>query len=126
MGHSLQVTKVIVDIAKSRVFRDLRLFFQTGWVRSISPCSSSLPISVTINSGNNIRDQQRRTLKGSKKKIMKDKGKEKNLKNNQRETIYYLQGSTDLNDSAFFHLNPWRAERSSTFFHTNSNKRGGS
>ena len=98
---------VIVDSANSRVFRDLRLFFQTGWVRSISPCSSSLPINITISSGNNIRDQQRTTLKGSKKKITKDKGKKKkNLKNNQRETIYYLQGNTDLNDSAFFHLNP--------------------
>ena len=94
MGRTLQVTVVRVDVANPRVFRNLRLFFQTGWVRSISPCSSSLPISITVNSGNDIRDQQRRTLKGSKKKIMKDEGKEKKiLKNNQRETVYYLWGN---------------------------------
>lgn len=34
--------------------------------------------------------------------MMKDKGKEKYVKSNQRETMHYLQGNTDLNDSAFF------------------------
>lgn len=60
------------------MIKNARLSIWIIWHRSNSPCFSML--KHNYNPKNNLKDNQRRTLKVSEKKIMKTKDKEKILK----------------------------------------------
>lgn len=120
-GHTLQVSYSRMKLR--RPFRNLRLFPRCRMKDQF------LLLFLPANTHNYqfwkwmIQTPTRRTLKGKGSwKLRRDKEKKNVLKTTKEKQFITYRGNTDLNDSAFFHLNSWGRKKQHIFLYINSNR----